>query len=171
MFELKNILVRTWVLIVFICLWEILVYFKIWSPALIASPHDTLIDLISLIADGQLWMHLSTSLSRIFWGALSGTIIGSVFGLLLGTFKNFKLQLSLIISIIYSIPPLALIPFFIIAFGIGEFTKIALIFITFFIISSLHASDGILQTHQNFIHLADLYEKSYLTKILDIWLP
>jgi sulfonate transport system permease protein len=169
--KIQNFFVKTWVIILLIALWQIMVSLKIWSPALIASPINTLIDFKSLIVSGELLRHILASLSRIISGLCYGAIVGIIFGLLVGTFPFLKKQLETALSILYSISPLAWIPFLIIALGVGENTKIALVFIVFFMVSSFHTWEGVLQTNQNHLNLGHLLEKNHLNKIIHIWFP
>jgi len=171
MSKLKHFLVKTWVFIVFIAFWQLMVSLKIWSPILIATPINTLTDFKIMLLNGQLQIHILASLSRIFYGMFWGVGLGLIFGLLLGIFPFFKKQLELILSLLYSVPPLAWVPFLIISFGIGETTKVFLIFIAFFIVLSLHTWEGVLQTNQKHLNLGHLLEKNNLDKILHIWLP
>jgi len=162
---------KTWVLLLLIGLWQFMVSFGFWPASLVASPISTLYDFQILIQNGQLWTHIWASLSRILAGLAFGTTFGILFGLIIGSLAKFKEHLTFPISVLYSIPPLAWIPFFIIGLGIGEVSKISLIALTFFVVVSVHTWEGILQTEKNYLHLAHLLEKKIFDKIVHIWLP
>ena len=168
---LITILIKTWLLTLIIIIWQLMLSFGIWSEALVASPQSTLLDYKYLIQNGELKIHIFASLSRIFVGFVCGSIFGIIFGLIIGTLKKIKINFDITISIFYSIPPIAWIPFYIITFGVGETTKILLIAFTFFTVVSVHTWEGVLQTEKNFLHLSHLFEKNYFQKIVHIWLP
>lgn len=101
----------------------------------IAAPWSTLTRMVALAADGQLGMHAAYTLRS----AVTGFLIGFVPGLVL----PFALRRAAILTAIiepymmagYGIPKLALAPLFILWFGIGIESKIAVVaIVTFFLV-------------------------------------
>lgn len=80
-----------------------------------------------LIADGRLQSNLLTSLKRAAWGLVIGVVIGVVLALTAGLSRFGEALLDGPIQIKRSIPTLALIPLFIVWFGIGEEMKLIVI--------------------------------------------
>ncbi|MNK84526.1 putative aliphatic sulfonates transport permease protein SsuC [compost metagenome] len=82
---------------------------------------------IELGASGELYHHLGVSSLR----AISGFVLGSVIGLLVGMFtgigKIIERTLDPSLQMLRTVPLLALIPLFILWFGIGEFSKVLMI--------------------------------------------
>ncbi|MCB2292242.1 ABC transporter permease [Clostridium algoriphilum] len=78
-------------------------------------------------------IHVIYSSIRIIVGLLFTLIIGIPVGILMGFFKKVDLILSPIIYFNYPIPKIALLPIVMLIFGLGDITKIVMIFlITFF---------------------------------------
>ena len=142
---------KTWILFLLVGLWQVMVTTGFWPSSLIASPLTTIQNFQTLSQNGLLWGHILASLSRILAGLILGTAFGILFGILIGTLSKLREHLEFSVSILYSVPPLAWIPFFIIGLGIGEISKISLIALTFFVVVSVHTWEGVLQTERNYI--------------------
>lgn len=90
-----------------------------------------------------LWEEILTSLARALTGFLFAVLMGVPFGLLIGESEVLAAIFTPFLGFLRPIPPIALIPLFIFYFGIGEFSKIALIFITAFWYITLSAASGV----------------------------
>ncbi|KEZ71184.1 ABC transporter permease, partial [Pseudomonas syringae pv. syringae FF5] len=71
--------------------------------------------------------HLWVSLQRALLGLSIGVSIGVVAALVTGLSRRGEIVLDSPMQMLRTIPSLALVPLFILWFGIGEFTKVALI--------------------------------------------
>ncbi|WP_216909138.1 ABC transporter permease [Nocardia sp. NBC_01377] len=80
-----------------------------------------------LIADGRLQSNLLTSVQRAGWGLGIGVLVGLVLALVAGLSRVGEAVVDGPIQIKRSIPTLALIPLFIVWFGIGEEMKLIVI--------------------------------------------
>lgn len=80
-----------------------------------------------LIRSGELPVHLLASLERVAKGLSLGLSIGLVLGLAAGLFKIAEDIIDAPLQALRMLPHLALVPVFIIWFGIGETAKVALI--------------------------------------------
>ncbi|WP_110951242.1 ABC transporter permease [Pseudomonas bohemica] len=99
-----------------------------WIPSrVIAAPSQIGGTLWAMIVSGELGKHLWVSLHRALLGLGIGVTIGVVAALVTGLSKRGELILDSPMQMLRTIPSLALVPLFILWFGIGEFTKIALI--------------------------------------------
>ena len=99
-----------------------------WISALtLPKPSDVLDTFRELYASGMLFKHLGPSLSRLVIGAAIGASIGISVGVLIGLFSYIRSGLVPLVAAIFPIPKIALLPLFVIWFGIGEGSKYALI--------------------------------------------
>lgn len=78
-------------------------------------------------ARGVLWSNILATYQVTLTGFAIGALIGFVLGLILGVSRYLSSVLSPFIGALYSTPRLALIPLFILWFGIGDGSKIALV--------------------------------------------
>jgi len=99
-----------------------------WISALtLPKPSDVVQTFKDLYSSGLLFQHLVPSLSRLFMGALIGVSLGIMTGVLIGLFSYVRAGLVPVVAAIFPIPKIALLPLFVIWFGIGEGSKYALI--------------------------------------------
>jgi len=99
-----------------------------WLPSsIIAGPVQIGGTLWDMIASGELARHMLISLQRAVLGLLIGVAIGLSAALVSGLSKGGEIVLDSPMQMLRTIPSLALVPLFILWFGIGEFTKVALI--------------------------------------------
>jgi sulfonate transport system permease protein len=80
-----------------------------------------------LLVTGQLLGNLWVSLVRVTLGLGIGVVLGTLFGLFAGLSRFGENSIDSTLQMVRTLPHLALIPLFILWFGIGETPKIALI--------------------------------------------
>ncbi len=110
-----------------IALAEVLTRYGIISNLTLPKPSAVFETLVSLFNSGLLFQHLLPSLTRLLVGALIGVILGIQVGLLIGLFTWVRAGLVPVVAAIFPIPKIALLPLFVIWFGIDEGSKYALI--------------------------------------------
>jgi ABC-type nitrate/sulfonate/bicarbonate transport system permease component len=87
--------------------------------------------------------HIGMSMMRAFSGFAGAVVLGVPAGLLIGRHPIVGAAVAPIIGFFRPIPPIAFITLFIFYFGIGEFSKIALIFMAAFWYVILNCADGV----------------------------
>lgn len=90
-------------------------------------PSDVAETLWRLTVSGLLWRNLEPSLTRLFFGSLLGVGTGILVGFAIGLFTLARAGLVPLVAALFPIPKIALLPLFVIWFGIGEGSKYALI--------------------------------------------
>ncbi|RON49902.1 ABC transporter permease [Pseudomonas frederiksbergensis] len=113
--------------IALLLLWELASQFGLIPQRVIAAPSQIGGTLWAMIISGELGKHLLVSLQRALLGLSIGVSVGVVAALITGLSKRGEVILDSPMQMLRTIPSLALVPLFILWFGIGEFTKIALI--------------------------------------------
>jgi len=113
------------VFVVVIGLWELGSQSGLIDKLILPAPSEALRALLELVETGNLWKHLGASLQRLIVGWTAGTILGIGVGLAIGLFSYVRAGAQPLVSAIFPIPKIALLPLFIIWFGIGEGSKIA----------------------------------------------
>jgi sulfonate transport system permease protein len=107
--------------------WQLLVSVAHMPAYKVPSPSSTLSTLRQLSASGQLWTALSISLRRVVFGLLLGTAIGSGLALASGLSQAGQRLIDPVMHMFRTMPVLALLPLFIVWFGIGEQAKVYII--------------------------------------------
>jgi NitT/TauT family transport system permease protein len=110
------------------------------SPRLMAKSFQTM--LVEGYSGKTLWEHILASLWRTLTGLLAGIACGVPIGLMMGYSRIVNAALMPGFGFIRPIPPIAFIPLVILWFGIGEFSKILLIFVASFNYTVLASAAG-----------------------------
>ena len=143
-----------------------------WISALtLPKPSDIFGTFQNLFTTGLLFDHLGPSLSRLFFGALIGVGTGITLGILIGLFSYVRSGMVPVVAAIFPIPKIALLPLFVIWFGIGEGSKYALIaFGTFTptVVATYGAVDNVDRT---LIRMGQSFGLTWLSIVRKIVLP
>jgi NitT/TauT family transport system permease protein len=84
------------------------------------APDRAFAALVRLLATGQLWPHLITSLRRVLVGLAISAALGIPLGLLVGTFPLFARMSGPVFQFIRMVSPLSWTPLAIILLGVGD---------------------------------------------------
>ncbi len=116
------------------------------SPIFLPSPQSVVQALYNLIVSGALWQHLAPSLQRIVVGWSLGTVCGLGAGVAIGIWSLSRAIGLPLVSALFPIPKIALLPLLILWLGIGEASKVATIGLGVFFptaIATFSAIDGV----------------------------
>ena len=138
-----------------------------FNESIIPTPHKIAVQFEKMISDGSLVNHIITSFRRVITGYLLGAGIGVILGLFIGLYTRLNQFFIVLIGLLRPIPPIACIPLFIMIMGIGEGSKIALIFIGAFWPCLLNTISGIHATNQKLIEVARVFGKNKLIILKD----
>jgi ABC-type nitrate/sulfonate/bicarbonate transport system permease component len=121
----------------FLALWSLLsgavVVFKLFNPIFLPGPWLVLGNVLEMAVRGQLWIHLAATLERVALGFGAGAALGVGLGLAAGHLTPIRHVVEPLIELLRPIPPLAMLPMFIVWVGIGETSKVGFItYATFF---------------------------------------
>ena len=103
----------------FLLLWEISADFHFLNTFLYSSPSRILKTLQSLLQDGVLWKHVGITLYEVFLSFGIGTVMGLIISFLLWRFAIIAKILDPYLTILNSLPKVALGPLIIIWVGAG----------------------------------------------------
>ena len=107
--------------------WEALSRFGILSPRILAAPSTILASAWQLTADGDLVPDLAISLARVAAGFTLGSLLGAGLAIVAALSRRGEDVLDAPLQMLRTLPHLALVPLFILWFGIGELPKVALV--------------------------------------------
>ncbi|PWB49716.1 MAG: ABC transporter permease [Candidatus Methanoperedenaceae archaeon] len=126
---LKNDLLRKdLLLIIILILWEAFPRAGLINPVLLPAASTVSIAILNLLASGEMFMHISISLKRALAGFILAVITMVPLGLAMGWFKNLEEITDRLVQACRQTSALALFPMFILLFGIGELSKVVIIF-------------------------------------------
>lgn len=155
----------------FLLLWELVPTLGLVSKAYLSPPSEILATIWQLIGSGALFKHLTASLQRSLWGLLLAIGLGVALGLLMGWFTRFEAIVDPILQLFRQTSAFALFPVFILFLGIGELSKVAIIFWASFWPVLLSTIGGVKQVDQLLIHSARSMGASRLFVFRQVVLP
>jgi ABC-type nitrate/sulfonate/bicarbonate transport system permease component len=120
---------------------------------------------------GELWFQLSASLSRIAIGFLIGAVPGVFVGLAMGLFRPIRAAIQPLIDATFPIPKIALLPLFIMMFGIGEQSKYAIIATAVIYLVLINTVSGVRNIDQIYLDVGKNFRASKWMMFRDVALP
>lgn len=154
-----------------IALWQLGSSIGWISDLALPSPYSIVAALWTLIETGELWLHLGASLQRLFLGWLLGTAAGLAVGFAIGMFSAARSAGIAFVSAIFPIPKIALLPLFIIWFGIGEPSKVATIAFGVFFPTVINTYGGVDGVPRNLIRMAQSFGQSHWQIVCKVIFP
>jgi len=133
----RTLALRIAAVVAFFVLWSVLsgavMLLKLFNPIFLPGPWLVIGAVVELAVKGQLWIHLAATLERVAIGFGIGAALGVALGLAAGHITVVRNVVEPVVEMLRPIPPLAMLPMFIVWVGIGEASKIGFItYATFF---------------------------------------
>ncbi len=113
--------------VVLLLVWQAASMAGLISPRVLAPPSAILTAAWAIILDGSLPFNLMVSLARVMAGLAIALALGVPLALLAGLSRAGEDAVDAPLQMIRTLPHLALVPLFILWFGIGETPKVALV--------------------------------------------
>lgn len=140
-------------LAVLLSVWWAVAALQLISPLFLPPPQQVLEKLLTIAGpqgfmDATLWQHLAASLTRILLALLAAVLIGIPVGIAMGISPMVRGILDPVIELYRPVPPLAYLPLMVIWFGIGETSKILLIYLAIFAPVAMSALAGVKSAQQ-----------------------
>ncbi|MFH5232674.1 ABC transporter permease [Antrihabitans spumae] len=156
-------------LVLVVILWQLGA--RSWLGITTPAPTEVLDAGWELIRTGELWRHLEASTRRVAVGLSIGIAIGLVLGAAAGLFRIAEDLVNAPIQALRMMPALALVPVFIIWFGIGDNFKIALIIVAPIFPIYLNVLAGIRGVDRRLVEAAQSLWLSRVALVRKIILP
>jgi NitT/TauT family transport system permease protein len=99
-----------------------------FAPALLPTLPTIARTLVATIADGSMIEHAAFTLYRVMFGFALAVVVGLPLGILMARFARVEHFFLPLISALMPIPSFALVPLFMLWFGIGNLTTILIVF-------------------------------------------
>lgn len=158
-----------------IFLWWAVAALKLAPPLFLPGPAEVIRQFTVIFRDGyagaSLGEHVGASLFRIGLGAGLAIVTGIPIGLLMGLNRWVKGILDTPIEFYWPLPPLSYLPLMIIWLGIGETSKVALLFLAMFAPICLSAQAGVRSVSLERVNAARSLGANRLQLFLHVVLP
>lgn len=139
--------VRWTTIIAFFLAWQLVATYNaarhLFNPVFLPSPTMVLAAGRDLLRAGVLHLHILQSAGRLVVGFTAGAAAAVGAGILIGRSKRLERVAAPLLDMIGPIPPFALLPMFIIWFGVGELPKVVFIAYATFLPILAYTVDGV----------------------------
>jgi NitT/TauT family transport system permease protein len=124
---LARVLERSLAILALMAIWELSPRLGLVEPAFLPPLSEVLLKMLALIRNGQLFDHTIASLGRSLSGFGISIVLAVPLGLAIGWSPRISNLMSPLLEILRNTAALALLPVFLLLFGIGESSKIAIV--------------------------------------------
>lgn len=150
----KKLLINTAAVLVFFLLWEYVGTSGLINPLFVSSPSAIARSAVEWVAEGSIWNDLYVSGMEFAIGFALAIVIGIPFGILLGWYRTFNYIFEPFVFALNATPRVALVPLLIIWFGIGLWSKVAIVFLGAFFPLVLNAYAGVRTMEESLLRAA-----------------
>lgn len=135
------------------------------------SPAAIFAEAGAMIVSGELWMHFSISLQRIVVGYFVGAVPGVLIGLAMGLFSPIRSLIQPLVDATFPIPKIAVLPLFIMVFGLGEESKYAIIATAVIYLVLINTVAGVRNIDRIYLDVGKNFGASKWMMFIDVALP
>jgi NitT/TauT family transport system permease protein len=139
----EALVIGTVAVVVFLVAWQLVANARIWSRLFLPGPTDVITAFQELVSGGELAIDVATSAQEFVIGYVLAAVTAIPLGMLLGWYPRARYALDPFVTFLYATPRIVLLPLFIIWFGIGVESKIAVIFLGAFFAVLINTTAGV----------------------------
>jgi NitT/TauT family transport system permease protein len=152
-------------------IWQAVSATKLVDPAFLPPPTRVGYALYDLLAGVELRDNLLVTLMRAAIGLALGAVAGIWLGLMMARSPVFRAYAAPIVGGTYSLPKSALIPLFILWFGIGTATTVCAVFLACLLPMIVHTFHGVASTPRVLVWGAEALGTSARNMLWRVFLP
>jgi len=134
--------------VLLLLVWDLSVRFGLVKAILLPPPIDTVLALLSGLAGGPLLTDFGVTLWRTVQAFLIASAIGVPLGIVLGSNEKAYRSVEFLIDFFRSTPSSALIPLFMMIFGISDINKVAIAAFGAFLIVVFNSAYGVMNARK-----------------------
>ena len=112
--------------VVLFIVWDLVVRFGLIKAILLPSPADTVVTLVQGLASGALLKDFGVTVWRTLQAFMVAAVVGVPLGVVLGSTEKAYRSVEFLIDFFRSTPSSALIPLFLMIFGVSDVNKVAI---------------------------------------------
>lgn len=154
-----------------LALWQLVAALRLKPAIVLPGPTDVLAAFQQLFASDTIWADLAASGRELLFGLLLATAIGLPLGLLIGWYRRLAYATGPLISFLYATPRIALTPLLIIWLGIGQTSKIAIVFLMAIFPILINTASGVQNLDPAILRVARCFGANDLQIFRTIALP
>lgn len=141
------------------------------SALLFPAPSDIIKTFMRLAANGELTSNLAATLQRVLLGFCLGSFPALILGLLMGWSRRLHTLVDPFVGALHPIPKIAILPLFMVIFGIGEAPKVILVAVAVFFPMLINTVSGVKQISPIHFEVAQNYGATTTRVLWRVVLP
>jgi sulfonate transport system permease protein len=149
-------------------LWDFVVRFGFIKAILLPPPGATLVTLVTGLAGGPLLLDFGVTVARTLEAFLIAAVVGMPLGVLLGSNEKAYRSVEFLIDFFRSTPSSALIPLFLLIFGVSDINKVAIAAFGAFLIVVFNSAYGVLNARRQRVMAAKVMGASRWQTFRDV---
>jgi len=158
-------------LVIGLGIWEALVRLRLVNPFYIPAPSKVAETLVTLFADGEIWTHIEATFSAALLGLALGVVVGAALGTAAALFPRLGEILDPAMTVLNAVPRIILAPLFVIWFGIGIASKVAVTFVLIAVLFFFAIYSGIKEVDQRLIDRVRTLGGGRAVLLREVYLP
>ncbi len=152
-------------------LWEALVRFGVINPFYVPAPSKVSATLFDLFADGEIWTHVEATFGAALLGLLLGVVVGAALGTAAALLPSVGEILDPAMTVMNAVPRIILAPLFVIWFGIGIASKVAVTFVLIAVLFFFTVYSGIKEVDQRLVDRVRTLGGGRAVLLREVYLP
>jgi NitT/TauT family transport system permease protein len=162
---------RLIVLGILLSLWEVLARFGVLNPFYMPPPSTVAATLFALFADGEIWPHVEATFGAALLGLALGVIVGAILGVGAALLPLVGEILDPAMTVLNAVPRIILAPLFVIWFGIGIASKVAVTFVLIAVLFFFAVYAGIKEVDQRLVERVKTLGGGRSILLREVYLP
>jgi NitT/TauT family transport system permease protein len=169
--RLKLLVHQTIAILALLALWQLVVEIGLVDPLYVSTPTKVAAEFVDLIGDGSTYPAIWVTTQELLIGLAIGSAAGIASGIVLGVKPYWNAVASPIIGTLYTMPRLALFPLFVLWFGLGMPSKIALVVSLVYFSMLLNTYAGVREVDRRLIDTVKLMGGGRWTVAREVIVP
>lgn len=169
--RVENVLVGGATLLAVVLLWQASVSFGLLDPLFVSSPARIVQAGRDLVGDPDFWRDVRVSATEFATGYLAAVVVAIPLGLATGWYRRAQYVLGPFIDAMNAVPRVTFLPIIVVWFGIGLWSKFAVVFLGALIPVVISTQAGVRASEARFLRVARSFGASQLKIFASIVLP
>jgi sulfonate transport system permease protein len=148
--------------------WDFVVRFGFIKAILLPAPVDTLVALVTGLAGGPLLLDFAVTVKRTLQAFAIAGVVGVPLGVVLGSNEKAYRSVEFLIDFFRSTPSSALIPLFLLIFGVSDINKVAIAAFGAFLIVVFNSAYGVINARKQRVMAAKVMGASRWQTFRDV---
>jgi NitT/TauT family transport system permease protein len=158
-------------LIVFLAMWEMIAVVRLVDPMFISSPSRIARVAVEMFQDPYFWRDAQVSGAEFLWGYLAAIAVGVPLGLAAGWYRRVQFVIGPFVDMLNAVPRVTFMPILVLWFGIGLWSKFAVVFLGAVIPIIISTYSGVKTNEARFLKVARSFGASEIKMFTSIILP